>query len=145
MSSTVQRSEWLEAEEGRWALALVLQWAVGLGVVSQDEAEDHWVALASRDVRSRYAALRALGPLRTMARQVARDDSMLVDTVAPSYWTRAEVLELPGGRWEARVGWGGTIHQVGEWRSRELALAALASLRPTADITVATPPSRPPQ
>lgn len=123
-------TNWVDTEAGRWALALVLQWARDLGIVGEDEASDHWVALDSRSARARYSALRVLGPLRTMARQVVRDASTPRDAQPPSYWTAAEVLQLPGGRWEARVGWCGTAHQVGEWPSRGLALAALHALRP---------------
>lgn len=123
-------TSWVDTETGRWALALVLQWARDLGLVGEDDASDHWVALASRSARARYSALRALGPLRTMARQVVHDASTPGRAKPPSYWRAAEVLQLPGGRWEARVGWCGTVQQVGEWPSRSLALEALRALRP---------------
>jgi len=137
VSSTVRRGDWAHTPDGRLALALAIGWARDVGGLDVAGLEDAWIALGQATTRKqRHHALGAFGPVRSLARQLLRDVESERSDHLPSYWTSAEVVPLSGGLWEARIGWGGTIHQAGEWPSVDLALAALRALRPGAEIEI---------
>jgi hypothetical protein len=160
--SRSRRYDWTDSSEARWALAIAWAWAVESGHVPplgdaaaavradaqlergarrtpESEAQAAWAVIAagleSRSEWHKFARHAGSG-VRGVARVLHLDAERRGRPVPPTWWTDAGARPLPDGRWEAVVGWHGTIQQAGEWPTREAALDALRALRPGARITI---------
>lgn len=155
-ATSAGRYDWADDSEGRWALAVAWAWGVDVGHVRPYDPSHHddtpagvtasletqhqrvWALVHDEEAQPSEHPRRWRDIARRMDAGLRGLAKVLYDTAhpsapqhqLPSWRTRGGVRPLPGGGWEAYVGWGSATQQAGTWETEAAARRAAVALRP---------------